>query len=239
MTTATRFNVGVSGILLGLAAAAWYVAGSGIVGMGSMELSVPIYMVTWLAMLVAMMFPAVAPVVFAFARVASGQAGGPRLVGGFVLGYLVVWTAAGVIPLTLYVASRGLVAGMSSTALGPLAIGGVLLGAGIYQFSPWKATCLRACRSALGFVLNHDFGAGARGAFRAGASHGAFCLGCCWALMAVLVVVGLMNLTWMAALSVVFLAEKNWRHGPGLSRLAGGTLALGGLLVLTSQGLLW
>jgi predicted metal-binding membrane protein len=238
MTTATRFNVGVTGILLGLAAVAWYVAGSGIDRMGSMDVSMPVYMATWLAMLVAMMFPAVAPIVFAFARVASSQASGPRLVAGFVLGYLVVWTTAGVIPLTLYVASQGLVAGMSSTALGPMAIGGVMLGAGIYQFSPWKATCLRACRSPLGFVLNHDFDAGARRAFRAGASHGAFCLGCCWAVMAVLVVVGLMNLAWMAVLSVLFLAEKNWRHGAGLSKVAGATLALGGLFVVTSQAFL-
>jgi predicted metal-binding membrane protein len=189
-------------------------------------------------MLVGMMFPAVAPIVLTFARVASARADGRLLVAGFVLGYLFVWSASGVVPLFLYVASRGLVAGMLATALGPFAIGVVLLAAGIYQFSLWKATCLRACRSPLGFVLNHDFDGGWRRAFRAGASHGGFCLGCCWALMLVLVVVGLMNLAWMAALSVLFLAERNWRHGSRLSRVAGGTLALAGLLVVAGQAFL-
>jgi predicted metal-binding membrane protein len=238
MSTTARFNVGVAGILLGLAAVAWYLVASGIVGMGSMDISVPLYLVTWLVMLVAMMFPAVAPIVLTFARVASDRADGRLVVAGFVLGYLVVWTAAGAVPLFLYVESQGLVAGMFATTLGSFVIGAVLLAAGIYQFSPWKATCLRACRSPLGFVLNHDFGGGWRRAFRAGASHGAFCLGCCWALMSVLVVVGLMNLAWMAALSVLILAEKNWRHGAGLSKVAGGTFALAGLLVVAGQALL-
>lgn len=239
MSTATRLNVGAAGILLGLAATAWYATGSGIVGtgsgMGSMYVSAPIYLVTWLVMLAAMMFPAIVPLVFTFARVASARAHGSRLVAGLVLGYLLVWTVAGLVPLTLYLASQGMVAGMSATALGPLAMGAVLLGAGIYQFSSWKATCLRACRSPLGFVMTHDFTAGPISAFRAGVSQGAFCLGCCWALMAVLVVVGLMNLAWMAALSVLFVAEKNWRHGPGLSKVAGGTLALSGLLIVISR----
>jgi predicted metal-binding membrane protein len=238
MSTTKRFNVGVTGILLGLAAAAWYLAASGIVGMGAMDISVPLYLATWLVMLVAMMFPAVAPIVRTFARVASARTDGGLVVAGFVLGYLIVWMAAGVVPLLLYLGSQGLVAGMSATTLGSFAIGAVLLAAGIYQFSPWKSICLRACRSPLGFVLNHDFGGGWRRAFRAGASHGAFCLGCCWALMSVLVVVGLMNLAWMAALSVLFLAEKNWRHGAGLSRVAGGTFALAGLLVVAGQALL-
>jgi len=223
MTATKRFNVGVTGILLGLAAAAWYLAASGIVGMGAMDISVPLYLATWLVMLVAMMFPAVYPIVRTFARVASARADGGLVVAGFVLGYL---------------GSQGLIAGMLATTLGSFAIGAVLLAAGIYQFSPWKSICLRACRSPLGFVLNHDFGGGWRRAFRAGASHGTFCLGCCWALMSVLVVVGLMNLAWMAALSVLFLAEKNWRHGAGLSRFAGGTFALAGLLVVAGQALL-
>ena len=175
---------------------------------------------------------------FTFARVASSRAHGSRLVASLVLGYLFVWTVAGLVPLTLYLASQGMVAGMSATSLGALAVGAVLLGAGTYQFSSWKGTCLRACRSPLGFVMTHDFNAGPIGAFRAGVSQGALCIGCCWALMAVLVVVGLMNLAGMAALSVLFLAEKNWRHGAGLSKIAGGILATSGLLVVISQAVL-
>jgi predicted metal-binding membrane protein len=106
--------------------------------------------------------------------------------------------------------------------------GAVLFMAGAYQFTRWKTACLKACRTPLTFVMTHDFGSGARGALRAGISHGAYCLGCCWALMAVLFVVGLMNLAWMAAIAVVFLAEKNWRHGVGLTKFMGvGVLALG------------
>ena len=238
MSTATRFNIGVTGILLGLAAAAWYLAASGIVGMRAMDISVPLYLTTWLVMLVAMMFPAVFPIVLTFARVASLRADGGRMVAAFVFGYLLVWTAAGIVPLFLYLVSRGLVGGMFATTLGAFAIGAVLVAAGLYQLSPWKTICLRACRSPLGFVLNHDFEGGWSRAFQAGASHGGFCLGCCWALMSMLVVVGFMNIAWMAALSILFIAEKNWRHGSGLSRVAGGTLALAGLLVVADQAFL-
>ena len=235
MSTATRFNVGATGVLLALAAVAWYITASGIVGMDSMGVSIPLYLALWLVMMVAMMFPAVAPIVFTFSRVASTCPDGWQLVAAFVVSYLVVWTVAGLIPLALYVGSQGMVAGMMGTAAGPVAIGLVLTVAGVYQFTPWKATCLRACRSPLGFVLNHDFEAGWTRAFRAGASHGTFCLGCCWALMAVLVVAGLMNLVWMAVLTVLFLAEKNWRYGVQLSKIAGGTLAVTGLLVIGLQ----
>jgi predicted metal-binding membrane protein len=228
---ANRVNLWTAGILLALAASAWYLVVASLGPMAMMELSVPVYMATWLTMMVAMMFPAVAPVVATFARVAHARHETSQTVPAFVVGYLGVWTAAGLIPLTLYLSSRGMVAGMSASPPGAIAIGAVLFLAGVYQFTPWKATCLRACRSPLGMVMNHDFRTGAPGAFRAGASHGAFCLGCCWALMAVLVVVGLMSLPLMAALSVLFIAEKNWRYGAGLSRVAGATATLGGLAV--------
>jgi predicted metal-binding membrane protein len=79
--------------------------------------------------------------------------------------------------------------------------------------------------------MHHDFESGAPGGLLAGAAHGAFCLGCCWALMAVLTVAGLMSLPWMAVLAVLILAEKNWRHGIGLSRVAGLGMVAGGVLV--------
>jgi predicted metal-binding membrane protein len=231
MIAANRVNLWTAGILLALAAAAWYLTVASFGPMAMMELSVPIYMATWLTMMVAMMFPAVAPVVVTFARVASARHDAAYSVPAFVAGYLAIWTAAGLIPLALYLSSRGMVAGMSAGPPGAIAIGAVLLIAGVYQFTPWKATCLRACRSAIGVVMNHDFRTGALGAFRAGASHGAYCLGCCWALMAVLIVVGLMSLPVMAALTVLFVAEKNWRYGAGLSRVAGATAVVSGLAV--------
>jgi predicted metal-binding membrane protein len=114
----------------------------------------------------------------------------------------------------------------------------VLVVAGIYQFTPWKGACLKTCRTPLTFIMTHDFGSGSRGAVQAGASHGAWCLGCCWALMSVLVVVGLMNLVWMAGLALIFLLEKNWRHGVAVSRIAGTGVALLGAAVLVQPSVL-
>ena len=116
--------------------------------------------------------------------------------------------------------------------------GAVIAGAGVYQFTGLKETCLRHCRSPVGFVMTHDFGAGSVGAVRAGIVHGAFCLGCCWALMAVLVVVGLMNLVWMAGLSLVFLAEKTSPHARALTRIVGVALIVVGLVVIISPDVL-
>src|SRR3984893_17396418 len=227
MIALKRVNLWTAGILLALAAVAWYLSITGLGSMAMMEVSAAIYMATWLTMMVAMMFPAVAPVVATFAQVARNRNEAWLTVPAFVAGYLAVWTAAGLIPLALYLSSRGMVAGMSGSPPGAIAIGAVLVLAGLYQFTPWKSICLRACRSAVGLVMNHDFRTGAMGAFRTGASHGAYCLGCCWALMAVLVVVGLMSLPLMAGLTVLFVAEKNWRYGQGLSRVAGAAGAAG------------
>ena len=95
-----------------------------------------------------------------------------------------------------------------------------------------KNACLRACRSPLSFVLSHDFGGGTPAAVRAGLAHGLYCLGCCWALMSVLAVLGLMNLAWMAVFAIVFFLEKNWRQGVVLSRVAGVACVVLGATVL-------
>src|SRR5947208_1520452 len=86
--------------------------------------------------------------------------------------------------------------------------------------------------------MTHDFGSGLRGAYREGVSHGLYCLGCCWALMAVLFVVGLMNLAWMAGVAIVFLAEKNWRRGVGLTYIVGAAIAFLGIAVMVHPALL-
>ena len=110
--------------------------------------------------------------------------------------------------------------------------------AGAYQLTPLKNICLRACRTPIDFILSHDFRRGAPGAFAAGVAHGAFCLGCCWALMAILLVFGLMNLAWMAVLSAVFLLEKNWSRGVALSRAIGLGLAILGVGIIVRPELL-
>jgi predicted metal-binding membrane protein len=232
MIGVSRLNLGLGGALLALAAAAWYllVAQSSAMGM-AMSISIPVYLGIWVTMLAAMMLPATAPLAVAYGRVAQARGGGRLAALPFSTGYLLLWTAAGLVPLAVFVWTRGAIAGMSASPLGHLALGGVLALAGLYQLSPLKRACLRACRSPLGFVMHHDFDSGAVGGVIAGAAHGAFCLGCCWALMAVLTVAGLMSLPWMAALAVLILAEKNWRHGVGLSRVAGLGMVLSGILV--------
>jgi predicted metal-binding membrane protein len=219
---------GMSGMILGL----------GQVGTGMPNpMAAPLFMAMWLTMMVAMMFPAVAPIVMAHRHVVRSRGEGELPTVAFILGYLVVWTAIGLVPLVAFLGFRDL--GMDSSASWlSLLSGGILVVAGAYQFTPLKSACLRACRNPLTFVLQHDFRSGSRGALRAGISHGAYCLGCCLGLMSILVVVGLMNLVWMAGLTLVFLAEKNWRHGVALSRVAGSAVAVVGLLVVLRPAIL-
>ena len=237
--------------LTGLAGVAWYLTArqagqmAGMVtGLGQVgsrmanDMTVPLFVAMWLSMMVAMMFPAVVPMVLAHRMVVRSRGEGMTATVSFVAGYLATWTVIGVVPLGAFLAFRGLSANAATDRWISLAAGGILIGAGLYQFTPWKGRCLRACRTPFGFILEHDFGGGARSAARAGVSRGTWCLGCCWALMAVLLVVGLMNLTWMALLSLVFLAEKNWRHGVGFTRLAGSALPALGVAVMVHPGLL-
>jgi predicted metal-binding membrane protein len=197
-----------------------------------------LFMGMWVTMMVAMMFPTIAPMVLAHRMVMRRRPGGALASVAFVGGYLAMWTVAGLMPLAAFVAFATLAPASSLASRLPQIAGATLIVAGLYQFTPLKAVCLRACRNPFDFITNHDFGAGPFNDFRAGVSHGAFCLGCCWALMAVLLVVGLMNLAWMAALAVVFLAEKNWKHGVGLTRIAGTVVAVLGIVVLVDPGLL-
>jgi predicted metal-binding membrane protein len=198
-------------------------------------MSAPVFVAMWTTMMVAMMFPTIAPIVLLHRMVVRrrGQGAGPTL--AFAGGYLGVWTAVGLVPLTVLLLFRAVA---HDAAWAPRAGGAVLVVAGLYQFSRWKDTCQRACRTPLTFLATHDFGSGWRGALRTGAAHGLFCLGCCWALMAVLFVVGLMNLVWMAAIAVVFLAEKHLRHGRALAMVVGASVTLVGVAVLVEPALL-
>ena len=182
---------GVTGTLLALAAVAWFltvrqagdmggmVTGLGQVGVGMPnDMSAPLFLLMWLAMMVAMMFPAVAPIVSVHLTVSRSKGQGLLPTVVFVLGYLLVWTAAGLVPLGAFLAFRNLTSG---AAWLPWLAGAVLIGAGLYQFTPIKTICLRACQNPLGFVLKHDWSGRWSGALKTGVSHGGFCLGCCWA----------------------------------------------------------
>lgn len=250
-TASRRTTALVTAWLLGLSAVAWLytvrqassMSGmvSGLAQVGRRmpnDMAIPVFLAMWVGMMVAMMFPTVAPMVLTHRAIARRRGDGMLSTVAFGAGYLAVWSAIGVVPLAAFLGFRNLAENAATSRWLPTLAGAILAGSGLYQFTRWKTTCLKACRSPIQFVLTHDFGGGARSAARAGVSHGAFCMGCCWALMGVLVVVGLMNLPWMGVLTLVFLAEKNWHHGVGLSRVAGIALVALGLAVIAHPSLL-
>ena len=247
----TRVNAVTIGTLIALAGLAWWstvrqansmsdmVSGLGQVGSRMPnDMTIPVFLGMWVAMMVAMMFPTIAPFVLAHRMVVKKRGGGEFPTVTFVAGYLVVWALIGVVPLIGFLAFRDLSADAADSRWLPTLAGGILVVAGTYQFTKWKALCLKHCRSPMGFLMTHDFGGAARSAFKAGVDHGAYCLGCCWALMAVLVVVGLMNLVWMAGIAIVFLAEKNWKHGVMLTKLVGAGLIALGIAVIVAPDIL-
>ena len=206
-------------MLLALAVAAWLallwqsrLAGG---AMGpTMGLAVPLFLGIWVVMMVAMMFPAAAPMVQMLQRISASkrlqsQAFVPSWV--FVGGYLLVWSLFGALA---YVAATALdrVANQSMWLMGngPRLGGLVLVLAGVYQLTPLKRVCLSKCRSPISFLLT-SWRDGYGGVFRMGLEHGGFCLGCCWAMMLVLFVVGVMSLPWMALLTAAIFIEKNVR----------------------------
>jgi predicted metal-binding membrane protein len=243
-----RATLATVAVLLALAGVAWWSTVSNARDMASMaqgfthvggmmpfDVSAGVFLAMWTTMMVAMMFPTIAPIVLLHRLVVRRRLQGPWPTVAFVSGYLTVWTAAGVLPLSVLVGFRHVAQG---SVWVDRAGGAVLVLAGVYQFTRWKQACQRACRTPLTFLATHNFGSGSLGAFRTGASHGIYCLGCCWALMAVLFVVGLMNLTWMAVIAAIFLAEKNWRHGVGLTKVVGTGVVAFGVAVLVSPSLL-
>ena len=243
-----RATVATVVVLLALAGVAWWSTLRNARDMASMvqgfaqvgtampfEMGALVFLAMWTTMMVAMMFPTVAPIVLLHRLVMRRRGHGLAPSVAFGSGYLAAWAAVGVVPFAALVGFRQVAEG--SPWIGR-AGGAVLVLAGAYQFTRWKDTCVRACRSPLTFLATHDFGRGAAGAFLAGGSHGLYCIGCCWALMAVLFVVGLMNLAWMAAIAVIFLAEKNWRHGVGLTKVVGTAVIGFGVAVLIHPALL-
>jgi predicted metal-binding membrane protein len=198
-------------------------------------LDVGLLFIMWAVMMIAMMVPAAAPMVLTFARVQrqrqeQGRAPVPTVV--FLLGYALVWTAyAAVAALAQWRLHEAdlLSATMASTStrLG----GALLLVAGVFQWTPVKQACLAKCRSPLSFVMT-EWREGRNGAFVMGVRHGAYCVACCWALMALLFVAGVMNLLWIAGLAIIVLAERVLPGGAAVSRIVGVLLLLAGVVVL-------
>jgi predicted metal-binding membrane protein len=166
----------------------------------------------WVTMMAAMMFPSAAPMAVVVSRVSGERErcgrGALASTTAFVAGYLAVWTAYGV---AVYGAYRAVAAAdpafLAWDGQGPLVAGAAVAAAGAYELTPLKRACLRHCRSPLSFVLHH-WRRGPTGAFVMGLEHGAWCLGCCVGLMLVLLVLGVMSITWMAVVAAIIFAEK-------------------------------
>ena len=235
-------------LLLGLAAAAWALMArhsddAGMEGMAmagaspTMGLRAPLFLAVWVVMMVAMMFPTAAPMILAFHRIQAGrrQAAGGAFVPTwvFVAGYMLVWAMAGVVAYAAALAAESVAARVELTSAAAARIGGVvLIAAGFYQLTPLKDLCLSKCRTPVGFIMT-SWRDGRPGALRMGVEHGAWCLGCCWLLFAVLFPLGLMNLAAMAALTALIFAEKTLpRWGKGAARATAAILVAYGALVL-------
>lgn len=189
----------------------------------------------WTVMMVAMMLPGAAPTILLYATVSSRQ----RESGGrggsmplFTLGYVLVWTAFSVgATLLQWLLHESAVAMPGGMRVSPLLAGVILLLAGVYQMTPFKRSCLKHCRSPLDFVLTR-WRKGPGGAVVMGLEHGAFCLGCCWAVMLLLFVGGVMNLLWVAAIAAFVLIEKTVPFGTTAATGTGILLLLAGTYVI-------
>ena len=237
--------VGLLGIILISWAYLLVGAGMDIPAMGGMlmPMAAPIWtpaylaltLIMWAVMMAAMMLPSAAPMLLLYDRVARKR--GEETIGqtsSFGLGYIAVWAGFSVAAVVLqYGLDRAkLLSPMMETT--SVAMAGALLAlAGLYQWTPLKQSCLRHCRSPLEFITT-EWRAGPRGAFTMGLRHGAFCLGCCWVLMLLLFVGGVMNVFWIAGIAAFVLVEKTAPAGHLLGRVAGVALVAWGGATLFS-----
>jgi predicted metal-binding membrane protein len=189
--------------------------------------------IMWAVMMAAMMLPTAMPMVSVFGAL-SRRRGEARRTIAFVAGYLALWMAFGAAATVAQWAlqTSGFLSPMI-VSMSPVLSGTLLMVAGVFQFSPLKHVCLRACRTPLGFLLT-DWRDGLWGAARMGIRHGLYCLGCCWALMVLLFVGGAMNLLWIAALTLLVAMEKLAPKGDILAK------ALGALMIgVGAARLIW
>jgi predicted metal-binding membrane protein len=194
-------------------------------------------LVMWSAMMTVMMLPSAVPMLLFYDSIAQKRGAGATAVGPTVLfgvGYLAVWLgfSVGALLLQYGLDSASLLSPAMQTTSVALA-GAILVAAGVYQWTPLKQACLRQCRTPLGFVLT-DWREGNGGAFAMGLRHGAFCLGCCWVLMLLLFVGGVMNFVWIAGIALFVLVEKLAPAGHWIGKAAGVVFIAWGGAVLAS-----
>ena len=219
------------GIILLAGLSWWFLAtGAGIArgaDMPMMQVPFAALLIMWWIMMAAMMLPSALPAVLLYARIRDQRQGIATIASTwvFVLGYLAVWLAFSVPAASL----QWLAAGPSMALADKRLASAILIGAGIYQLSPLKRACLRECRSPAQFLSRH-WRAGTIGALRLGMLHGGYCVACCWLLMALLLVVGVMNLLWVALLTIVIAAEKISPRGALFGQAAGIVLIIWGVV---------
>lgn len=224
-------------VLLLAAAAAWLgvVAVAGDMGSmsGSMGLGFGSFVAVWSLMMTAMMLPSVTPFGSLYTR--SFREHRTARLATFAAGYLLVWSAAAFPAFGLAWIADRLVDDSQTAATALAAL--IFVACGVYQLTPFKERCLAHCRSPLGFTLKYAAYRGRTRDLRVGMHHGAFCLGCCWALMALLVVFGLMNVAAMIVLAAVVLVEKMSAWGPQFGRALGGSALVLAVLVIFAPGI--
>jgi len=232
---------GVRAALIGATLAAWVLV---VVRMRGMDAgpgtdlgSAGRYVGIWVTMMAAMMLPSATPMVLLFSKAAAASARRPGLTtASFVVGYLIAWTAYGVIAYALFRLVRGLDPSfLAWDRAGPEITGAAIAFAGVYQLTPLKLACLRHCRTPLSFLMHHWHG-GPGGALRMGIAHGSWCVGCCWALMVVLFAVGVMSITWMVVVTAIVFAEKVLPVGERVAQALAVALVALGIWVAVAPG---
>ena len=233
---AVRARLGLVLLLFALAAVAWWSTADRMAGMdegpGTALGALGWFLGVWVVMMAAMMFPSVAPTVSLYSRMSKRRSPAAPLV--FAAGYLVTWTAAGVVAYGLFELGRSLLGDqLAWDSAGRWVAGGTLLVAAAYEVTPLKDVCLTKCRSPLGFLVGSWRG-GLSGALNMGVRHGAWCVGCCWALMASLFALGVMSLAWMAFVAALIALEKTLPWGRAATYATALVLLVLGVVLLAA-----
>ena len=210
-------------------------------GMSMLLVDAAGYLIAWGVMMAAMMLPSATPMIIVYSTIKrkfsqTGQRGIPTAL--FALVYLALWLAFGIpVYIVSVLIDRAVIANPSLVSVLPYALAVMLLVAGAFQFSALKRVCLRACRSPLAFLLGR-WRTGYVGTSRMALEHSAYCIGCCWSLMVVLVAAGAMALEWVLLIAALVFVEKLLPRGELTARLIGAGLILLGLLVVIQPGLM-
>ena len=212
--------------------------GAGVAGVWSAEYALLVFLMWWV-MMIAMMLPSVSPTVLlhaALLRAGRKADRVPVISATFMAGYLVAWAGFAVVAAAVqwFLEARGIVSPTMMTLVETVPGALVLIAAGVYQFTPLKQTCLRHCRSPVEFLTRRKR-SGASGAFSMGLEHAVYCIGCCWFVMALLFVGGIMNLFWIVGLTLFVVLEKLSPYGETISKVAGALLIGWGAYVISTS----